>query len=160
MNESIIEINDDYNKIYGVRNSFMRFIKETLSLENQNKLFNSIRGSVKLTDSIRNQDGTQTIATGADYNLNQKEKEDFIYYIRNSFTHKGIPLGDTRGGYFDREGPMNLGSIKEPELLWREVALYSKKIDGNEITFKVIKWPELLIEIIEDTLNVKRNKII
>lgn len=153
LQQILISVNNDYNKQYGVKTSFFRFIRESLTTENQQKLFKSIAGQKRLTDEIVKDDGTKIAATGTSIELTQKQKEEFLLNIRNSFTHKGISIGDAAGGVFEYEQPI-LFPISENkwEPRWIHMAIHHQKVNNSLITFKVQRWPFVLLEIIKDTV--------
>lgn len=133
----------EYNSIYGVSNSFHRFIYQVLSDENRNKLFHSIdiqKRSVSEGKPI-------------EINVTEKMKADFLYLIRNSFTHKGKALASPSGGvYFplDEEKPFFDPELKKE--MWGYFWIYSEVNEKYRKDYSVRKWPSLLVEIIEDTI--------
>lgn len=148
--ELILSVNIEYNKIYGVKSSFYKFISEILSQKNRQKLFDSIKTSKQLTPRIVKPTGT-TLATGREIELPNDRKENFLFNIRNSFTHKGISIANPAGGIFDNEKPILWSPDRKPE--WGFSGIHKETIDGDIITFSVRRWPFVLIEIIEDTIN-------
>lgn len=148
--EFILAVNNDYNKIYGVKNSFYKFIREILSEDNRQKLLDSIRTSKQITPRIIKPTGT-TIGTVREIKLPVEIKEKFLFEIRNSFTHKGISIGNPAGGIFDVEKPIFWPNDSTPK--WGFSGIHKKTINGDIISFSVKKWPFVLIEIIEDTIN-------
>ena len=145
----LISVHKDYNNIYGVRKSFFQFIKKSLSAENKVKLFRSIAGQKQLKGSVINSNGSMTPGTGINIELTQKQKEYFLFNIRNSFTHKGISMGNSFGGFFDEDQPLDIGDEKP---VWLFQTIHRQKINGNLILFSVCRWPLVLIEIIKDTI--------
>ncbi|MDO6759610.1 hypothetical protein Q4566_05300 [Tamlana sp. 2_MG-2023] len=150
--EFILSVNNEYNKIYGVKSSFYKFIQEVLSQENKQKLFDSIKTSIQLTPRIVKPTGT-TLATGREIKLPIERKEKFLFNIRNSFTHKGVSIADPAGGIFDNEKPSLWPPDWKPK--WGFSGIHKETINGDLITFSVRRWPFILIEIIEDTINNK-----
>ncbi|WNH10852.1 hypothetical protein [Thalassobellus suaedae] len=136
-NDFLISVNKDYNEIYGVKKSFLKFIREVITDKNRTKLFDSIKGTKKLTDDIYNDDGTVTVSTARRIELTQNQKEDFLFKIRNSFTHKGVSIGDKAGGIFDNEKPLKFG-IEEP--VWMFHSIHYQKIKGDTIIFSIRRW--------------------
>jgi len=77
--EISLHLYQEYLKIYGVKNSFFRFIKEVLPKENELQLLKSIKihtNSMPPTIKTISEDGTD------------EEKEIFLFGIRNNYTHK------------------------------------------------------------------------
>lgn len=148
--EFISAVNNDYNKIYGVKNSFYKFIREILSEKNRLKLFDSINTTIQITPKVVTPNGI-TMATGKDIEFPIEIKEKFLFNIRNSFTHKGISIGDAAGGIFDTDKPNTLPPDWKP--FWGYIGIHTETINGDIINFSVKRWPFVLIEIIEDTIN-------
>ncbi|MBP1673382.1 MAG: hypothetical protein H6Q25_1197 [Bacteroidetes bacterium] len=142
--KKIIEIHDEYNKIYGVSNSFKRFINEIISEKNREKLLKSISiTKISLDGNIIK-----------DYEPTENNKIKFLFSIRNSFTHNGIAISSPDGGIkhlFDEDEPRILPYSKTP--LYPMVIIHKEKKNKFLYEYAVFRWPTLLIEIIEDTLN-------
>src|SRR5690606_15949133 len=152
LNDILISVNKEYNKIYGVRRSFLKFIYEVISDDDRAKLFDSIKGAKTFTFDIIKEDGSIKVGTNAKrIELTQKQKEDFLFNIRNSFTHKGVSIGDIAGGIFETEKPTKFPGTENP--VWTYNAIHYQKIKGDTIMFSVRKWPFVLIEIIENTIS-------
>ena len=103
--DSIISIHEEYLSIYGVKRSFFKFMREIISNQDREKLFNSIKGQKSITKTKYNPDGTTTLGIGIQIELTDNQKEKFLFDIRNSFTHNGISIGDATGGIFKTEEP-------------------------------------------------------
>lgn len=150
----ISDVHQEYNKIYGVKNSFNRFITEILSDTNREKLLTSIRTSVEVTPRILSDTGT-TLATTKWKEISDERKIRFLFKIRNSFTHKGISIESPGGGIFDIEK-----AERHPhngKLTWSFNQIHRENINGEVIYFHVQRWPFLLVDIIEDTINKNEN---
>jgi len=150
---AILSIYEEYQNIYGVKRSFFKFIREIVSHEDREKLFNSIKGQKRITETKYNPDGTTTLGTGINFVLNEDQKERFLYDIRNSFTHKGLSIGDAASGIFMNEEPIMLPDRNEP--VWLFYGIHSQKIGNDYITFQVQRWPFVLLEIIENTIQIE-----
>ena len=133
----------EYNSIYGVSKSFHHFIYQILSDENRDKLFDSI--------DIKKRSVSEGKPIGI--NVTEKMKSDFLFLIRNSFTHNGEALASTSGGVyypFDVEKPLFHPVLKKE--LWGYYWFYSEVKEKVRKDYLVRKWPNLLVEIIEDTI--------
>jgi len=153
LQNAIVSIYDDYQNVYGVKRSFFKFIREIISQNDREKLFNSIKGQKRITEPKYNPDGTTTLGTGIQFILNEDQKERFLFDIRNSFTHKGFSIGDAASGIFKNEEPILLPDREEP--IWLFHGIHSQQIGKDYITFQVQRWPFVLLEIIENTIEKK-----
>ena len=141
---NMINVHKEYNSIYGISKSFHRFIYQILSDENRNKLFDSIdikRRSVSDSKPI-------------EINVSEKMKSDFLFLIRNSFTHKGKALASPTGGVyypFDGEEKPFFDPVLKKEM-WGYFWNYSEVKEKYRTDYFARKWPSLLVEIIEDTI--------
>lgn len=145
LNKLLISINKDYKEIYGVKKSFVNFIRKIISDKNRGLLYASISGIKLLTES-----------SGGRIDLTDKQKEDFLFKIRNSFTHKGISIGDKAGGIFDLEKPLPHNDKNIPKWFYQEI--HRCKLNGDHVAISVRKWPLLLIEIVEGTVKELEEK--
>lgn len=147
-------IHDEYNKIYGARTSFNNFIDNVISAENRLKLFSSITAIIgERGDKVG---GLFLSGTEKDYDLSYKQKKDFLYSLRCDFTHEGISYGNPTGGFlphFDLEGQHSLLSNESGTSPYISIEIYRKEINKEIICFRVIRWPHVLIEIIESTIS-------
>ena len=145
----LIEVYNQYNRIYGVKSSFYKFIRDIISQKDRQKLFESIRTSKQITPQILNKKST-TVATGRRIEVKTETKEKFLFEIRNSFTHKGISIGNAGGGIFEDDKPFFIPGDDYPT--WGFTGIHKKKMNGDLITFSVQRWPFVLTEIIENSL--------
>lgn len=148
--ERLTSIHKDYTAIYGVKNSFYRFIREVISEENRVKLLNSIGVMERIREAIYYEDGSHSPPLGVSIKVSDELKEKFLFSARNSFTHKGISYGDPSGWLFDYDKPFYISDEDGP--LWHSQNLITQKIGDKVLTYQVWKWPFLLIEIIESVL--------
>ncbi len=142
----MIAINEDYNKIYSVKSSFYRFMNETVSKENKEKLMKSVR-VFKINEPGEN----GWTGAGELYDPGNEAKEKFLFEVRNSFTHKGISCTDPQPRYIDP----NLTKAEQLLLDRQDNFLANsviKKENLNYYQYCTSKWPYLLLEIIEETI--------
>ena len=139
----VSSVNKQYNQIYGASKSFNRFINDILSSENQNKLYESIR----ITKQSKK---TPPNLKDADYVPNINKKRNFLYLIRNSFTHKGILISSFGGGIFPEVDDFN----EDCNSYFHQI--YSEDKKDFIYIYCVSNWPKVLIEIIEDTIKTSR----
>lgn len=142
----MIAINEDYNKIYGVKSSFYRFLNEIISKENKEKLMKSV-----WVFKINEPDENGWTGAGVLYHPGNEAKEKFLFEVRNSFTHKGISYSDSIANSIDP----NLTKAKQLLLDRQDGRLANsviKKENLNYYQYCTSKWPFLLLEIIEETI--------
>ncbi len=147
-------MHSEYNKIYGARTSFNKFIDNVISEENRLKLFSSVTAIIgERGDKVG---GLFLSGTEKDYDLSYKQKKDFLYSLRCDFTHEGISYGNPTGGFlphFDLEGQHSLSSNESGTSPYISIEIYRKEIKEEIISFRVTRWPYVLIEIIESTIS-------
>lgn len=148
-NENILKIHNEYQKIYGMKNSFYRFVTEIINEKNRNKLFESIRASIEITPEIISHNN-KSVPTGKDYALTNEMKARFLFEIRNSFTHKGISSGNGLPGLYNLDAPLFYDEKYSYDNAF--MFIYKKKSGTENIYYRVRQWPYCLIEIIEDTI--------
>lgn len=71
------KLQSEYQKIYGIKNTFLNFINNVIPLDSKVDLLNSIR--------IRVYNETSPTLEGRQ--VTEKDKLDYLYRIRNDFTH-------------------------------------------------------------------------
>lgn len=144
--ETIKTVYNNYLKIYGYRNSFSRFIKEILTKEDRDLLMFSIRIYKIHQDVNGNIIKSECLE-------DEKKKEDYLLMVRNQFTHKGKSLASGTDGLFHEpffsefKGRYIDGILKFPF----ESQYYEQK-DGFRIAYYTRKWPNVIREVIENTL--------
>jgi len=117
---------DEYNKIYGVKNSFFRFLREILPKKNRVELMNSLRiivNSMPPSINLISEGGTE------------EDKEKFLFNLRNSYTHKA----KTMKGFGDRFGE-NLFVSRHQFQHYTEKKWYG---------YSTIGWPEIFEHVVK-----------
>ncbi len=130
----------EYQKIYGVKNSFFRFIREILPTENKKELFDSIRirtNSMPPAIEVISEDGTDL------------EKEKFLYDLRNNYTHKAKVVHG-----FDTE--RMFGS--QPEFQNTFNIRFQEFKEKKWITYMTSNWPKALEHFVKIGLAEKLKK--
>ncbi|MDQ2179104.1 hypothetical protein [Marinifilum sp. D714] len=137
--ESVNNLYLHYNKIYGVTKGFKRFITEILSDENRKLLLDNIM--------IRKFDSVSKIQL--EYAPSDSKKINFLYQIRNSFTHTGEPYATPASGIFDI---IEDGIIMDGVRKWGYYCIHIEKNNKFYYEYYVRKWPLVLIEILNNTI--------
>jgi hypothetical protein len=136
---SLKAVYDKYNEIYGVSKGFKRFINEVISKENREKLLDSIKVR-KIGYNPRKE---------IKYEPTENKKINFLYEIRNSFTHMGNSYASPAGGIFEDDGAPVVIDGKEK---WGYQRIHIDERMEFYYEFSVRKWPHLLVDIVNDTI--------
>lgn len=134
----LTEVHDKYNAIYGVRVGFVRFIEHLLSAPRRTALLDSIN--------------VRKISEGREdtsFRPTDKRKIDFMFSIRNVFTHEGESIAAPDGGIFQDDGD---GYIINGKLSYGFRTIYHDKRKTFHYEYSVRRWPDLLVEILEQTI--------
>ncbi|MBK9504746.1 MAG: hypothetical protein IPO03_05210 [Bacteroidetes bacterium] len=128
--EDVKLIHQHYLSIYGVRNSFYRFIDEILNEELRSKLLQSIR----IEKFIIN-DGYRSVLES------DESKKTFLFGLRNSYTHSGqiLPIGT----------PEWLLPASYKGLMSRRLQKISQTLI---IEYSVQNWPQVLMTTVKSGL--------
>jgi hypothetical protein len=125
------EMHTAYQKIYGVKSSFNRFINEVLNKELQERLLSSVQIEKKTKD------GQKIIID------EHKKKKSFLYESRNLFTHHLELTGTPRKGMFP-----DMVFVKGNEIQW----IYEDVRNDGAYFYSVRRWPFELFEIISSVI--------
>lgn len=145
----IKKIHEEYNIKYSVRRSFDRFVLHHLPEESRTKLFGSIYASKRLSEGVELPNGSYQVPTGQRIEINDSEKLKILFKIRNSFTHKGTPIGSITEGMWPQENPKYARIYERGPLGF---VIYREMIKSDFISYTVYDWPNLLIQILEEYL--------
>lgn len=150
-NEFIIQVNNEYQSIYGVKSSFYKFLREIISEQNREKLLESINAQIELVPEKLEGD-IRVSGTGAELMLSNEQKEKVLFEMRNSYTHKGISTGSPASGIFDLESPYYCEDTRS----WKYhfLGVYIKYEKGKKVLYRARNWPHCLIEIVQDTIKI------
>jgi hypothetical protein len=125
------EMYNAYQKIYGVKSSFYRFIDEILDKETRERLLTSIRIEQRI------EDGKATIID------DPEKKKSFLYESRNLFTHRLKPTGSAARAIFP-----DAVMVKDNKISWG----YSLVRTDRSYAYFVRKYPFELFEIISSVI--------
>lgn len=127
--EISIKLTEKYSEIYGVKNSFYRFVNEIITPKRREELLHNIRISKA---------GTTIEATDT-------EKLKFLFKMRNAHTHSGSALGSAGGMIIGADtSPVE----KDGKVLYGYSPIFSEK----GLDYGVRRWPDLLFEILEESI--------
>lgn len=121
----------EYQNIYGTKNSFFRFIREVLPAANRQELFDSIKihtNSMPPSTETISEDGTDL------------DKEHFMYEMRNNYTHKAKVIhGMDFKSIFGQKNEYSLA--------------FTQRIQEFKatkwITYYTANWPEVLEHVVK-----------
>lgn len=136
--DNLIAIYNKYNKTYGTTKSFKNFINSLITNEDRKKLLESIRIR-KILDGIEQP-----------YEPSDNKKINFLFEIRNSFTHTGKPYASPAGGVFEDDGA---GTEIDGVIKYGYRSIHCKEKGDIKYEYTVRKWPQLLIEIVENYIS-------
>jgi hypothetical protein len=139
-NRYLSAIYKEYNNIYGVKRAFFNFIEKIMSPENRLKLHDSIKIVKYDKFEIKIEDFRPTA----------KQKNEFLFQIRNSFTHKGVSTGSEMPGIFPDYGVIGNKNTSKDRGYY---AIRREKKADYILIYGVKNWPQLLWGIVESTLS-------
>jgi len=137
-------LNSRYEASYGVRMSFNRFILDILTDEERAKLYCSIQ---IVQGRMGGDPNTSYPALG--YVVDEKSKREFLFNLRNKFTHNAVIMGSSAGGISPvvYEGIAIDGKL---ENVYTEIHRESK--NGEWLIYTVRDWPFVLKSLVESAL--------
>jgi hypothetical protein len=133
---------DTYNKIYGVRNSFYRFLHQVLPQELREELLGSIR--IDITDLPPNSGKIRT--------ENENAKEKFLFQLRNDYTHKAQFIPGLTNDLWPEEARAKAQDAWEVSQQFIEQSSWKCVYIRN--------WPEILEKVVKVGLAMYIQKII
>lgn len=147
--ERIKKVNEEYLLIYGVRRSFDNFVLNHLSEENRKKLYNSIKAQKKVRDSEYIPGKGIRVGGSEKIEISDSEKLKLLFKVRNSFTHKGVPIGSLSEISFEKASKiLAVHNIN----FTHSFVIYRELVKKEHLSYIFFGWPNLLIEILEDYL--------
>ncbi|WP_152598808.1 hypothetical protein [Janthinobacterium sp. RA13] len=133
-------INRVYQNIYGVKNSFYNFISNVLTDAERTELYFNIeivRG--------RKDGDPHTSYPALGYVNDDKKKLEFLYNLRNKFTHSAVTMGSPNAGI----SPHAYKGIEENgKILRGYVEIYREAKKNEWLIYQVRDWPFVLHRII------------
>ena len=138
--KAALALHKAYLKEHGATQAFLRFIREVLPSESRDELFYSI----KITEiDIAKNVGVREIQT-------PKTKEDFLFDVRNKFTHEARDTGSPAAGLFPDWGkPIIIDGA--PLMGWEPIHHVDRASTRTE--YAVRNWPNALVMAVEAGTN-------
>lgn len=137
-------LNKAYQSIYGVKNSFYHFVRHVLTDEERKELYFSIQ-------IVRGQKGGEpnTSYPALGYIVDDKTKLDWLFSLRNKFTHSAVTMGSPGAGIYPRAYDAIMIDGK-PMKGYVEIHRESKSDEW--IIYQVRDWPFVLQRLIRAAL--------
>ncbi|WP_208281750.1 hypothetical protein [Massilia oculi] len=137
-------LNTAYQSIYGVKNSFHHFVQHVLTDEERKELYFNIQ-------IVRGQKGgdPNTSYPALGYVESEKAKLDWLFSLRNKFTHNAVTMGNPGAGIF----PQAYDAITidgKPRKGYLEI--YRESKNDEWIIYQVRDWPFVLQRLIQSAL--------
>lgn len=135
--------NSKYQEIYGVKTSFNNFILKILTDEERTDLYSNIqivRGRM---------DGDPNISYPALGYINEEKKLDFLFNLRNKFTHSAVIMGSPNAGVSSQAYDAIIINGKPKK---GYVEIYRETKNGEWLIYYVRDWPFLLKRLVEAAL--------
>lgn len=170
-------VHKKYLELYGVTQAFKYFIHEVLSEENREKLYDSLRIRKVIVSIAENkgkhmrQDINKLPAEivnrlggfQLDWIPTENQKDNFLFDIRNSFTHSGVSMAEGLYGVWihskmDFEIPQRVIGTQKREFRW--IFIHNEEYNSFRKEYHVKGWPSVLIEILEDTIKEMDQQLI
>lgn len=147
-NASPVEItknlNNEYQSIYGVKTSFNNFILNILTQAERVELFFSIK-----INKLKKVDDPGMPHTALDDINDEKKKRDFLYSIRNKFTHSAVTMGSPAAGIFPKMyDPVEI----DGKMMKGYIGIYHEDKNDESLSYSVRDWPFVLKRLIESAL--------
>ncbi len=93
INQKIIAIEKEYRLLYGVKNSSFNFMRSVMTKDNQQKILRNISVSEIIKEAERLEKRFSAPTTKILIDVSDDFKKEFLFKVRNQFTHHGIAVG-------------------------------------------------------------------
>jgi hypothetical protein len=124
------KIHQEYQSLYGVKKSFHRFLREVLPAQTRNELLASIR-----IHTNSNPPKIEVISTEG----SETEKENFLFMMRNNYTHKAKVIHGLHPDDFGID--INMSN----SWMW----LNQEKKSDKWSTSMVVGWPDVIVHTVK-----------
>lgn len=137
-------LNDCYQKLYGVKNSFYSFVLKSLTDGERTELYRNI-------EIIRGQVGgdPNTMYPALGEITDERAKLDWLFSLRNKFTHGAVAMGSPSAGIFHQTyDAMIIDGVPKKGY----IAIHHEIKCDERLTYQVRDWPYVLQRIIKAAL--------
>jgi len=136
-----------YLKIYGFKKRYLYFIDNILDETQRNRLYSTIKIQ-KVYNAFKAGVRAEDIVT-------VKKKNDFLFKLRNEFTHEGKSWASGTHGIFE-----DFPTIwKNGEIKWTFETQYLEKFPTCHVQYSTLRWPSELRKILQETIERLRTDI-
>lgn len=139
-----LHLNAAYQSIYGVKTSFSNFLLNVLTQNERDELYFSIQIVRGRKDGDPN---TSYPALG--YVTDVKKKAEFLFSLRNKFTHSAITMGSPIAGIFHQAYD---GIEIDGKTMKGYIEIYRETKNGEWMIYQVRDWPFVLQRLISAAL--------
>lgn len=136
--------NSAYQARYGVKNSFNNFVLKILTDEERAELYSNIQ---IVRGRMGGDPNTSYPALG--YIEDERKKLDFLFGLRNKFTHGAVIMGSASAGVFSQayepiiiDGKSKIGYVE----------IHREEKNGEWLIYQVRNWPFVLKRLVEAVL--------
>ncbi|MEO4014117.1 hypothetical protein [Pseudomonas rossensis] len=136
--------NAEYQSIYGVRMSFYNFVRNILTPDERAELY----GSILIVRGVKGGD-PNTAYPALGYIADDRKKLDFLFGLRNKFTHGAVTMGSPNAGVF--QGSYDPFVI-DGKIIKGYVEIHREPKSGEWIIYQVRDWPFTLQRLISAVL--------
>jgi hypothetical protein len=142
----IQKMHEYYLKTYGFKKRYLYFIDNILDKTQRERLYSSIK--------IQKINKTQKTGLRVENVGSTKKKNDFLFRLRNEFTHEGKSWATGSHGIFD-----DLPSIWDKgEIKWAFQTQYLEKFPTYQMQYLTLRWPNELRKILQVTIERLRTQ--
>lgn len=139
-------VHEYYLKTYGFKQRYLYFINNLLDGAQRQRLYASIQIS-KITNAFSTGVKSEDISS-------VNRKNEFLFKLRNEFTHEGKSWASGSGGLFNDKASMWSGG----ELLWAFQPQYLEKKGSYHIQYSTLRWPGEVRKILQVTVERLRHQ--
>ncbi len=140
IDKNVKTMHEYYLQTYGFKKRYLYFIDNILDQEQRDRLYASIRVS-KITNAFKRGVKSEDISS-------IKKKNEFLFKLRNEFTHDGKSLASGSDGLFD-----NMASIwSEGKIKWTFQTQYAEKKGSYHVQYSTLRWPDEIRKILQVTV--------
>lgn len=140
------KMHEYYLKTYGFKRRYLYFINNILDQAQRDRLYASIKVK-KITNAFKKGIKSEDIST-------IKRKNDFLFKLRNEFTHEGKSWATGSHGMFD-----DFPSIwDEGRVKWTFAQQYLEKVGTYHVQYLTLRWPNELRKILQTTIERLRSE--
>jgi hypothetical protein len=144
--DKIKAVHEYYLKTYGFKTRYLYFINNVLDQGQRDRLYASIKIS-KITNAFSANVKSEDIAS-------VNRKNEFLFKLRNEFTHEGKSWASGSAGLFDDMASM----WSDGSITWAFQPQYLEKKGSYHIQYSTLRWPGEVRKILQVTVERLRSQ--